>query len=117
MQIGRGKVVLVLEGGYETDSICAASQACLKTLLGDEPMPLSDHELTRRPCRNAVDTLQTVLACQSDHWPVLRRFSGNIGLSHVEAKGREEEQETVSAMASLRVDHPHHSQNTYVTYR
>lgn len=44
------------------------------------------------------------LSEQSGHWPVVRRQSGMISLSVVEAQGREEEQETVSAMASLKVN-------------
>ncbi|RXG51952.1 Histone deacetylase 4 [Armadillidium vulgare] len=210
--VGRGKVVLVLEGGYEVDAICDASDACVRALLGDEATPvISEHEAARRPCRNAIETLQNVIAYQviyssnstayqviynssgtayqviysssgtayqviynssgtayqviysgsgtayqviysssgtayqviynssgtayqviysssgtayqviysssgtayqSEHWPVLRRTSSLVCLSHLEAKGREDEQETVSAMASLRVDHHQTSHNT-----
>ncbi|KAB7506517.1 Histone deacetylase 4 [Armadillidium nasatum] len=134
--VGRGKVVLVLEGGYEVDAICDASDACVRALLGDEGTPvISEHEAARRPCRNAIETLQNVIAYQviyssgsdtasqviygssgtayqSEHWPVLRRTSSLVCLSHLEAKGREDEQETVSAMASLRVDHHQTSHNT-----
>nr|XP_045592377.1 histone deacetylase 4-like isoform X2 [Procambarus clarkii] len=109
MTLARGKVVLALEGGYNLASICDATEACVKTLTSDDPPPLSEHEMTRPPCQNAVETLQNVIAVQSGHWPVVRRQSGMIALSMVEAQGREEEQETVSAMASLRVD-PQNSQ-------
>ncbi|XP_069990018.1 histone deacetylase 4 isoform X12 [Penaeus vannamei] len=108
MTVARGKVVLALEGGYDLASICDATEACVRTLTGDDPPPLSQHEMTRPPCQNAIETLQNVIAVQSGHWPVVRRQSGMIMLSMVEAQGREEEQETVSAMASLRVDHQGH---------
>ncbi|XP_071518120.1 histone deacetylase 4 isoform X5 [Panulirus ornatus] len=104
MTLARGKVVLALEGGYNLASICDATEACVRTLTSDEPPPLSEHEMTRPPCQNAIETLQNVIGVQSGHWPVVRRQSGMISLSVVEAQGREEEQETVSAMASLRVD-------------
>lgn len=57
--------------------------------------------------------MQCSYVLQSGHWPVVRRQSGMIMLSMAEAQGREEEQETVSAMASLRVDHQGH-QTQYV---
>ena len=31
-----GKVVLVLEGGYDLPSICDASESCMRALLGEE---------------------------------------------------------------------------------
>ncbi|KAK7024265.1 Histone deacetylase 7 [Halocaridina rubra] len=104
MTLARGKVVLALEGGYNLTSICDATEACMRVLTSDEAPPISEKELTRPPCQNAVDTLQNVIAVQSIHWPVVRRHSGMIALSVLEAQGREEEQETVSAMASLKVD-------------
>ena len=36
MTLAKGKVCLVLEGGYELTSICDASEMCLRALLGDE---------------------------------------------------------------------------------
>ncbi|XP_066967775.1 histone deacetylase 4 isoform X10 [Macrobrachium rosenbergii] len=104
MTLARGKVVLALEGGYNLTSICDATEACVRTLTSDEAPPISESEMSRPPCQSAVDTLQNVIAVQSIHWPVVRRQSGMIALSALEAQGREEEQETVSAMASLKVD-------------
>lgn len=104
MTLARGKVVLALEGGYNLTSISDASEACVRALTGEDPPPISEHELTRPPCQSALETLQNVIAVQSGPWPVVRRQSGLLGLSQAEVLGREEEQETVSAMASLRVD-------------
>ncbi|KAK3853688.1 hypothetical protein Pcinc_039779 [Petrolisthes cinctipes] len=104
MTLARGKVVLALEGGYNLTSICDATEACVRALTGDDLPPLLEHEAARPPCQNALDTLQNVITVQSSHWPVLRRHSGMMALSHLEAQGREDEQETVSAMALLRVD-------------
>ncbi|XP_064106353.1 histone deacetylase 4-like isoform X9 [Macrobrachium nipponense] len=104
MTLARGKVVLALEGGYNLTSICDATEACVRALTSDEAPPISESEMSRPPCQSAVDTLQNVIAVQSIHWPVVRRQSGAIALSALEAQGREEEQETVSAMASLKVD-------------
>ncbi|XP_069940162.1 histone deacetylase 9 isoform X4 [Cherax quadricarinatus] len=64
MTLARGKVVLALEGGYNLASICDATEACVRTLTSDDPPPLSEHEMTRPPCQNAVETLQNVIAVQ-----------------------------------------------------
>jgi acetoin utilization deacetylase AcuC-like enzyme len=36
MSLAGGKVVLTLEGGYDIPSICKATEACVRALLGDE---------------------------------------------------------------------------------
>ncbi|KAG0727417.1 Histone deacetylase 4 [Chionoecetes opilio] len=105
MTLARGKVVLALEGGYNLTSISDAAEACVRALTGEDVLPIPEVELTRPPCQSALETLQNVITVQSGPWPVVRRQSGMLGLSEVDAQGGEEEQETVSAMASLRVDH------------
>lgn len=66
MQLGDGKVVLALEGGYDLTAICDSAQECVKALLGDELTPLSEAELSRTPCKNAIATLQKTIALQVD---------------------------------------------------
>jgi len=36
MELAEGRVVLVLEGGYDLISVCDASQACVSALVGNE---------------------------------------------------------------------------------
>lgn len=36
MSLGQGKLVLVLEGGYDLPSICDSAELCVQALLGDE---------------------------------------------------------------------------------
>lgn len=77
-------MVLSLEGGYDLPAICDSAQACVSALLGDEgdapvtpgAIPnnvhrstcsitrISEGELTRPPCQNAIDTLQKTIAIQ-----------------------------------------------------
>lgn len=64
LNLADGKVVLALEGGYDLAAICDSAQECVRALLGDEPSPLRDEELTRIPCQNAIDTLQKTIAIQ-----------------------------------------------------
>lgn len=68
MQLANGKVVLALEGGYDLPSICDAAQECVRALLGDEPAPISETELSRPPCQNAVETLQKTIAIQVSYF-------------------------------------------------
>lgn len=58
------QVVLALEGGYDLTSISDASEACVRALTGEDPPPISEHELTRPPNPNALKTLQNVIAVQ-----------------------------------------------------
>uniref|UniRef100_A0A672KGW4 Histone deacetylase 7b n=1 Tax=Sinocyclocheilus grahami TaxID=75366 RepID=A0A672KGW4_SINGR len=75
MELAEGRVVLVLEGGYNLTSLCDALQACVSALMGNEPEPLDEEELVRKPCINAVESLKTVLHVQSENRSVSRRYS------------------------------------------
>jgi histone deacetylase 4/5 len=88
------QVVLSLEGGYDLPSICDAAQECVRALLGDVP------------CQNAVDTLQKTIAVQLTHWPCVKRLAHTVACSHHDARQKKEEAETVTAMASLSMQHP-----------
>uniref|UniRef100_A0A672KBY6 Histone deacetylase 7b n=1 Tax=Sinocyclocheilus grahami TaxID=75366 RepID=A0A672KBY6_SINGR len=67
MELAEGRVVLVLEGGYNLTSLCDALQACVSALMGNEVCPLDEEELVRKPCINAVESLKTVLHVQSEN--------------------------------------------------
>ena len=58
------QVVMALEGGYNLTSISDAAEACVRALTGEDPPPISEHELTRPPCQSALETLQNVIAVQ-----------------------------------------------------
>lgn len=77
MQLADGKIVLALEGGYDLPAICDSAQECVKALLGDDPAPISEAELSRQPCQNAIDTLQKTIAIQVSlhHTPSNHIFS------------------------------------------
>ncbi|XP_050419187.1 histone deacetylase 4 isoform X2 [Patella vulgata] len=101
MALANGKIVLCLEGGYDIPSICSASEACVKALLGDE-LDLLEEESRRKPCQPAQDSLETAIRIQTRHWPCVKRYLGTIDYSLLEAQTRErEEAATVSALASL----------------
>ncbi|XP_012285218.1 histone deacetylase 4 isoform X3 [Orussus abietinus] len=107
LALADGKVVLALEGGYDLAAICDSAQECVRALLGDEPTPLREEELTRSPCQNAIDTLQKTIAIQMSHWPCVKLAAHTVAMSAIEASQKEhDETETVSAMASLSMQQP-----------
>ncbi|XP_067314724.1 histone deacetylase 4-like isoform X2 [Pseudorasbora parva] len=104
MGLAGGRVVLALEGGHDLRAICDASEACVSALLGIELEPLPADILKQRPNENAVRSLQKVLESHSQYWMSIQRLVSGVGLSLLEAqRGDSEENETVTAMASLSV--------------
>jgi len=104
-QLAGGRVVLALEGGYNLDVLADSSEQCLRALLGLPIEKISEMELARRPCASAVETLQKTLAIHTPYWDLLRRSTESVLLSHLEAwEKTREENEALSAMASLSVD-------------
>ena len=45
-----------------------------RALMGDKIAKICHEELERRPCKNAVETLQKTLAIHTQYWPVLARL-------------------------------------------
>uniref|UniRef100_A0A8C1TR69 Histone deacetylase n=1 Tax=Cyprinus carpio TaxID=7962 RepID=A0A8C1TR69_CYPCA len=104
MGLAGGRVVLALEGGHDLRAICDASEACVSALLGIELEPLSADILKQRPNENAVSSIEKVLENHSQYWRSVQRVESSTGLSLLEAqRGDSEENETVTAMASLSV--------------
>ncbi|XP_044750922.1 histone deacetylase 4 [Coccinella septempunctata] len=106
MQLCEGRVVLALEGGYDLPSICDSAEECVKVLLGDTPSDICPSELSRAPCHNAVMSLQEAISVQMKHWPCLQMSSKSGMISHNDAvRSEKEDKDTVSAMASLSMQH------------
>ncbi|XP_055893075.1 histone deacetylase 4-like isoform X3 [Biomphalaria glabrata] len=102
MSLANGKVVLALEGGYDIPSICDSAELTVRALLGEELRPIHDEELKRPPCKPAVETLETAIQIQSEHWPCVKRYAGTTHLSLLDFQKIDmEEAATVSALASL----------------
>uniref|UniRef100_A0A8C5Q0G5 Protein deacetylase HDAC6 n=1 Tax=Leptobrachium leishanense TaxID=445787 RepID=A0A8C5Q0G5_9ANUR len=69
MGLAGGKVVLVLEGGYNLTSISESMVMCTQTLLGDPLPPLLD---LRSPRGSALRSVHKVLAVHRRYWRSLR---------------------------------------------
>ncbi|XP_028415768.1 histone deacetylase 4-like isoform X1 [Dendronephthya gigantea] len=102
MDVADGQIVLALEGGYSLPTLCDSAEACMRALLGDELPQLAEEHLRNRPNRNAIQSLERVLAVHCKYWTSLKRTQNQVQYSILEAKIREkEEAETVSALTSL----------------
>ncbi|XP_018413494.1 PREDICTED: histone deacetylase 6 [Nanorana parkeri] len=69
MGLAGGKVVVILEGGYNLTSISESMSMCTRTLLGDPPPRLSD---LHPPRPSALRTISNVLSVHNKYWCSLR---------------------------------------------
>lgn len=106
LSLAGGKVALVLEGGYSLDVLCDSVEQCCRALMGHPIEKIIHEELARRPCQNAVDTIQKTMAIHCQYWNNLSSYADRVVLSHFESWGKEKEDtEALSAMASLSMQH------------
>ena len=106
LSLAGGKVALVLEGGYSLDVLCDSVEQCCRALMGHPIEKIIHEELARRPCQNAVDTIQKTMAIHCQYWSTLSSYADRVVLSHFESWGKEKEDtEALSAMASLSMQH------------
>jgi len=103
MTMTQGKLVLVLEGGYDLPSICDSAEICIQALLGDEISMLKDDQLRKPPADCAVEDLKHVMEVQANHWPCVTKYTNSVKLSLYEAQRDRDEADTLSAFASLSV--------------
>jgi len=89
MGLANGRLALVLEGGYNLDTLCNSVEQCTRALMGLTIEKIPHEELARRPCQNAVETLQKTIAIQGQYWGCLAAQLDAARLSHFECWGRE----------------------------
>ncbi|KAJ3669933.1 hypothetical protein LUZ60_010257 [Juncus effusus] len=66
-----GKLLVILEGGYNLRSISSSATAVVKVLLGEEP----DFNPSKgMPTKEVMETVLQVLQIQSQFWPVLTKY-------------------------------------------
>ncbi|XP_067270492.1 histone deacetylase 6 [Pseudorasbora parva] len=88
MGLAAGRVLVILEGGYNLTSISESMSMCTSMLLGDSPPPL-DH--LPPPKTSAAVTINNVLRAHSPFWSSLRiqiPESLRLSLPSPEPKGR-----------------------------
>uniref|UniRef100_A0A8C5BPY4 UBP-type domain-containing protein n=1 Tax=Gadus morhua TaxID=8049 RepID=A0A8C5BPY4_GADMO len=65
-----GKLLIILEGGYNLTSISDSMAMCTSVLLGDPPPPLATP--LPAPRNSAMATINKVLRCHAPYWKALR---------------------------------------------
>nr|AOA33917.1 histone deacetylase 4/7 [Apostichopus japonicus] len=104
LSLAGGRVVLVLEGGYDLQSICDSSEVCTQVLLGEEAPKVSEKELDAMPIEKAAQCLEKTIKIQSEYWTSVRT---TLSLIRCSERGSQRqklmESEAVDAMASLSV--------------
>ena len=70
--LANGKIIVILEGGYNLNAISLSMTLCTKTLLGDPLPPLAPY---KPPIPSAVATIQKVIGEHSRFWTSLDAFS------------------------------------------
>ena len=68
IEIGTGRVVVALEGGYALRPLATCATATLRALLGDEPKPISSRS---RPRKSSIKLCRELASLLAEHWPVL----------------------------------------------
>ncbi|XP_057814818.1 histone deacetylase 15 isoform X2 [Cryptomeria japonica] len=67
--LSNGKMLVILEGGYNLQSISSSATAVVKVLLGDNPDPPPQDT---QPSKSGLKTLLEVLEIQSKYWSSVR---------------------------------------------
>jgi histone deacetylase 6 len=67
--IGSGRVVIALEGGYALRPLATCASASLRALLGDAPRAISSRS---RPRKSSVKFLTELAAAFAPYWPALK---------------------------------------------
>lgn len=66
--IARGKVTVILEGGYNLDSIAKSALAVANVLIGEPP----EATVTTQPRLDAIETVSEVMKIQSKYWRCMK---------------------------------------------
>lgn len=70
MGLAKGRIILVLEGGYNAPNVAACTEACLRILLG-EPVPLEVVAPATGPSADALTAIMATLTAHRPHWKTL----------------------------------------------
>jgi len=85
MKLADGKVVLVLEGGYELNALAECGKLCIEALLNRQIPTFSKETLEAKPNPYAVRSLKQVIQVQREFWPFIEQYKHLVSLSHAKA--------------------------------
>ncbi|XP_042422875.1 histone deacetylase 15-like isoform X1 [Zingiber officinale] len=67
--VSQGKLLVILEGGYNLRSISSSATAVVKVLLGENPSPQLNNNV---PSKAGLQTILQVMEVQMKYWPILK---------------------------------------------
>ncbi|AET38814.1 histone deacetylase HDA1 Ecym_3324 [Eremothecium cymbalariae DBVPG len=77
--LAKGNMCVVLEGGYNLDSIAKSALGVVKVLIGEPPDELPDP--FKQPKPEAIATIETVIREQAKYWDCFKSKHGNCGVN------------------------------------
>ncbi|SCW01956.1 LAFE_0E10968g1_1 [Lachancea fermentati] len=80
--LAQGNLCVVLEGGYNLDSIAKSALRVAKVLIGEPPEELPNPTKQVKP--EAIETIETVIQTQSKYWKCFKRTHANDGCNFQE---------------------------------
>jgi len=81
MSLAEGKVILVLEGGYDKQSLCDCSEMCMNALMNKQLPSFPKQTLESLPHSSAIQDLENVADIQKKYWPIIKEYKRVIKLS------------------------------------
>lgn len=75
--LARGNLAVILEGGYNLDSIAKSALAVAKILIGEPPDELPEPSMDPKP--EALEMVDKIIRLQSKYWKCFKRRCGNAG--------------------------------------
>ncbi|XP_046383461.1 histone deacetylase 6 isoform X1 [Ischnura elegans] len=101
--LANGKIVIILEGGYNITSTSLSFVACTKALLGD-PLPVLN---VATPCQpHAWQSIQNVIKAQQPYWSCLQEFTVKESAYSVGASEADKELECSVGSSAEQSDAP-----------
>ena len=70
--LSNGKIILILEGGYNLHAISLSMTLCTKALLGDPLPPLAPY---KHPIASAMESIRKVIHRHSTYWSFIKGFN------------------------------------------
>jgi len=108
-RLAEGRIVLALEGGHHLVSLSQACEMCVRSLLGEQITHLPAKSLKCAPNKFAVKAIEECMAVHRKYWQ-FQYYLNNISLSVLDAVKRDKEEvDTITALASLSMQHPGNS--------
>ncbi|XP_063680336.1 histone deacetylase 4-like isoform X5 [Bolinopsis microptera] len=105
-RLAEGRIMIALEGGYNLVSLSQACEMCIRSLLGEQITHLPAKSLKCAPNTFAVKAIEECITIHRKYYQ-FAPYLNHISLSVYDAVKRDQEEvDTITALASLSMQHP-----------